>query len=173
MQATLPVHQPIYISRAARKTRTPELEDAESQQYSPYPRFSRCASVWNYDDTDVLAHLSWLCIWRGSSNARYTYPDGLYDTSDDGCDRPTGRIRDAQQIHQESCLQLDTIVVSLLCVAGSPPAPSVAQEARAHGAGPHRGAAAVAGRGRHAQRQPRGQRRRPLLRRRGLAALVR
>ena len=45
MQAALPVHQPIYTSRAVRKTRTPELDDAESQQYSPYPRFSRCASA--------------------------------------------------------------------------------------------------------------------------------
>lgn len=35
---------PIYTRRPAKKARTPELDDAESQQYSPYPRFSRCSA---------------------------------------------------------------------------------------------------------------------------------
>ncbi len=43
MQAAMPV-QPIYTRVPAKKLRTPELDDAESQQYSPYPRFSRCAT---------------------------------------------------------------------------------------------------------------------------------
>ena len=54
MQAALPVHQPIYTSRAAQKTRTPELDDAESQQYSPYPRFSRCATRCILDAVHVF-----------------------------------------------------------------------------------------------------------------------
>ena len=40
MQAAMPV-QPIYTRKPAKTQRTPELDDAESQQYSPYPRFSR------------------------------------------------------------------------------------------------------------------------------------
>ena len=42
-QAAMPV-APIYTRKPAKKARTPELDDAESQQYSPYPRFSRCAA---------------------------------------------------------------------------------------------------------------------------------
>ena len=68
MQAALPVQQPIYTSRAARKTRTPELDDAESQQYSPYPRFSRCASGCMQDVSDVLAK-SWLYVQCKLGNA--------------------------------------------------------------------------------------------------------
>ncbi len=41
-QAAMPV-APIYTRKSVKKARTPELDDAESQQYSPYPRFSRCA----------------------------------------------------------------------------------------------------------------------------------
>ena len=44
MQAAMPV-RPIYTRVPAKKLRTPELDDAESQQYSPYPRFSRCATL--------------------------------------------------------------------------------------------------------------------------------
>ena len=40
VQAAIPV-APVYTKRPAKKLRTPELDDAESQQYSPYPRFSR------------------------------------------------------------------------------------------------------------------------------------
>ena len=62
MQAALPVQQPGYISRAAKKTRAPELDDAESQQYSPYPRFSRCASGCILD-APCTSPLLWLNIW--------------------------------------------------------------------------------------------------------------
>ena len=40
--------QPVYTRVPAKKLRTPELDDAESQQYSPYPRFSRCAALLTF-----------------------------------------------------------------------------------------------------------------------------
>ena len=57
MQAALPV-QPIYTRIPAKRLRaTPEQEDAESQQYSPYPRFSRCSLLQPCVFTKHTSHI--------------------------------------------------------------------------------------------------------------------
>lgn len=70
MQAAMPV-QPIYTRMPPKKLRTPELDDAESQQYSPYPRFSRCAGlllcmqsiIWDLTLLGAAISRHWLTQW--------------------------------------------------------------------------------------------------------------